>query len=188
MVQHIPSSHFDRQFLLPLFFPRSIIFIIKHSVLIITWLKYIINGQHTWPKVTKPYIPIPGKLTPAFSGLLSPYPGTLYGVVSGTNSLGHGQEISDLSTLGHTAPRTVTKLVPYRIKKIETEKEKEESRRLTRDEREAKNLNITFSVQYIINCSMEEFTDILNNKSLDNEQINLCRDIRRRGKNKVNTE
>ena len=85
-------------------------------------------------------------------------------------------------------PKAVTKLVPYRIKKIETEKEKEESRRLTRDERAVKNLNIPFSVQYIINCSMEEFTDILNNKSLDNEQINLCRDIRRRGKNKVNIE
>ena len=96
--------------------------------------------------------------------------------------------MTDFTSLGHAQPRTVTKLVPYRIKKIETEKKKEESRRLTRDERAAKNLNIPFSVQYIINCSMEEFTDILNNKSLDNEQISLFRDIRRRGKNKVNTE
>ena len=97
-------------------------------------------------------------------------------------------EISDCNNLGHTQPRIVTKLVPYRIKKIETEKEKEESRRFTRDERAAKNLNIPFSIQYIINCSMDEFTDILNNRSLDNEQINICRDIRRRGKNKVNIE
>ena len=97
-------------------------------------------------------------------------------------------EISDFTNLGHTQPRTVTKLVPFRIKKIETEKEKEESRRFTRDERAAKNLNIPFSIQYIINCSMDEFTDILNNRSLDNEQINICRDIRRRGKNKVNIE
>ena len=97
-------------------------------------------------------------------------------------------EISDFTNIGHTQPRIVTKLVPFRIKKIETEKEKEESRRFTRDERAAKNLNIPFSIQYIINCSMEEFTDILDNKSLENEQINLCRDIRRRGKNKVNTE
>ena len=79
-------------------------------------------------------------------------------------------------------------MVPYRIKKIEKENKEEESRRLTRDERGAKNLNIPFSVHYIINCSMEEFTDILNNKSLDNEQINLCREIRRRGKNKVNID
>jgi nuclear factor erythroid 2-related factor 1/3 len=56
---------------------------------------------------------------------------------------------------------------------------------LTRDERAAKNLNIPYSVQFIINSSMEEFNDILNNKSLDNEQISLCRNIRRRGKNKV---
>ena len=32
---------------------------------------------------------------------------------------------------------------------------------------------------------MEEFSDILNNKSLNSEQTGLCRDIRRRGKNKV---
>ena len=97
-------------------------------------------------------------------------------------------EISDFTNIGHTQPRIVTKLVPFRIKKIETEKEKEESRRFTRDERAAKNLNIPFSIQYIINCSMEEFTDILSNKILDNEQINMCRDIRKRGKNKVNIE
>jgi hypothetical protein len=97
-------------------------------------------------------------------------------------------EITDFTNLGHSQPKTVTKLVPYRIKKIESQNKEEESRRLTRDERAAKNLNIPFFVQYIINCSMEEFTGILNNKSLDNEQINLCREIRRRGKNKVNTK
>ena len=96
------------------------------------------------------------------------------------------QEITDFTNLGHAQPRTVTKLVPYRIKKIEKENKEVESSRLTRYERGAKNLNIPFSVHYIINCSMEEFTDILNNKSQDNEQINLCREIRRRGKNKVN--
>ena len=109
-----------------------------------------------------------------------------YGLEGSPNS--HVPEITDFTNLGHTQSRTVTKLVPYRIKKIECPNKDEESHCLTRDERAAKNLNIPFSVQYIINCSMEEFTDILNNKSLDNEQINLCRDIRRRGKNKVNTK
>ena len=78
-----------------------------------------------------------------------------------------------------------TKLVPYRIRRIEKENKPDQPQRLTRDEKAAKNLNIPYSVSYIINCSMEEFNDILNNKSLANEQIGLCRDIRRRGKNKV---
>ena len=82
-------------------------------------------------------------------------------------------------------PEAVTKVVPYRIKNIGEENDSDQSRRLTRDEKAAKNLNIPYSVQFIITCSMEEFNDILNNKSLDNEQISLCRDIRRRGKNKV---
>jgi predicted DNA-binding ArsR family transcriptional regulator len=82
-------------------------------------------------------------------------------------------------------PRAATKLVPYRIKKIGKENDTYQFPRLTRDEKPAKNLNIPYSVQFIITCSMEEFNDILNNKSLDNEQISLCRNIRRRGKNKV---
>ena len=84
-------------------------------------------------------------------------------------------------------PRTVTKLVPYRIKKIQKENQYD-SRRLTRDERAARDLNIPYTIQFIINCSMEEFNDILNNKTLVNEQINLCRDIRRRGKNKASDQ
>ena len=82
-------------------------------------------------------------------------------------------------------PRAVTKLVPSGIKKIGKENDSGQFRHLTRDEKAAKYLNIPYSVQFIITCSMEEFNDILNNKSLDNEQISLCRNIRRRGKNKV---
>ena len=82
-------------------------------------------------------------------------------------------------------PRPVTILVSYRKKKIGKENDSDQSRRLTRDDKVAKNMNIPYSVQFIIDCSMEEFNDILNNKSLDNEQIILCRNIRRRGKNKV---
>ena len=85
-------------------------------------------------------------------------------------------------------PRTVTKLVPYRLTKIQKENKSEASRQLTRDERAVRDLNIPYSMHFIINCSMEEFNDILNNKSLYNKQVNLCRDIRKRGKNKVNSE
>ena len=91
--------------------------------------------------------------------------------------------MTDLTNPASNLPKAVAKLVPYRIKKIS--KANDQSHRMTRDERVAQNLNIPYSVQFIINCSIEEFNDILNNKSLDNEQISLCRDIRRRWKNKV---
>ena len=40
-------------------------------------------------------------------------------------------------------------------------------------------------VDYIINCSMEKFTELLSSEGLNEEQAACCRDIRRRGKNKV---
>jgi len=120
---------------------------------------------------------------PTNSCLSSPYPDPASSLWSTSDS-----QAQDLLDYDNTIPgqhRTVTKLVPYRIKKIEKENKPEHSQRLTRDERAAKNINIPYTVQYIINCSMEEFNDILNNKSLGNDQIGLCRDIRRRGKNKI---
>ena len=95
--------------------------------------------------------------------------------------------MDDLSYPATSLPRTVTKLVPYRIKKIHTNYS-EVSRRLTRDERATRDLDIPYSVMFIINCSMEEFCDILNNKSLGKDQIDLCRDIRKRGKNKASDD
>ena len=44
---------------------------------------------------------------------------------------------------------------------------------------------INRSVDYIINCSMEKFTELLSSEGLTEEQAACCRDIRRRGKNKV---
>ena len=43
----------------------------------------------------------------------------------------------------------------------------------------------TRSVDYIINCSMDKFTELLSLEGLTEEQAACCRDIRRRGKNKV---
>ena len=84
------------------------------------------------------------------------------------------------------APRTVTKLVPYRLKRIQPEEEAAPPpQRFSRDEKAARQLNIPYSVNFLINCGMEEFTDLINGKTLSNEQMNLCRDIRKRGKNKV---
>ena len=96
--------------------------------------------------------------------------------------------MDELSYPATSISRTVTKLVPYRIKKIHKENDSEVSRRLTRDERAARDLDISYSVFFIINCSMEEFSDILNNKSLEKDQVDLCRDIRKRGKNKASDD
>ena len=41
------------------------------------------------------------------------------------------------------------------------------------------------STQDIVNLPMDEFNDLLSKRELTEEQLNLCRDIRRRGKNKV---
>ena len=40
-------------------------------------------------------------------------------------------------------------------------------------------------VDYIINCSMDKFTELLAFEGLSEEQATYCKDIRRRGKNKV---
>ncbi|KAJ0001060.1 hypothetical protein NQD34_006080 [Periophthalmus magnuspinnatus] len=55
----------------------------------------------------------------------------------------------------------------------------------SRDERRAKALKIPFSNDVIINLPVEEFNDLLANYDLSEEQLNLVRDIRRRGKNKI---
>ena len=56
---------------------------------------------------------------------------------------------------------------------------------LTRDERRALALSLPISVLDIINLPMDEFNDLLSKHELTEEQLTLCRDIRRRGKNKV---
>ena len=92
--------------------------------------------------------------------------------------------------------KTVTRLVPYRIKRIgSTESEESppptpkgvvKKERSCKDEKAAKDLKIPYTIEYIINCGMDDFGDILNDKTLNEEQLSLCREIRKRGKNKVN--
>jgi len=60
-----------------------------------------------------------------------------------------------------------------------------ESIRLGKDEKLAREAGITFDVKDIVNFPMDEFNDLLSKRELTEEQLNLCRDIRRRGKNKV---
>ena len=55
----------------------------------------------------------------------------------------------------------------------------------TRDERKALSLGLPITVHDIITLPMDEFNDMLSKHDLSEDQLTLCRDIRRRGKNKV---
>lgn len=57
--------------------------------------------------------------------------------------------------------------------------------RLTRDEQRAKTLKIPFTVDMIINLPVDDFNELMSKHQLNEAQLALVRDIRRRGKNKV---
>jgi len=59
------------------------------------------------------------------------------------------------------------------------------SQRLSRDERKAKKLGLPFLVTDIIDLPIDAFNELLTRHTLTEDQLMLCRDIRRRGKNKV---
>lgn len=54
-----------------------------------------------------------------------------------------------------------------------------------RDEKMAKKMNLPFSTWEVINSPVDTFSEMLGRPGLTSEQAKLCRDIRRRGKNKV---
>ncbi|KAL3056284.1 hypothetical protein OYC64_018888 [Pagothenia borchgrevinki] len=57
--------------------------------------------------------------------------------------------------------------------------------RLSRDEQRAKALKIPFTVSMIINLPVDDFNELMSKHELNEAQLALVRDIRRRGKNKV---
>ncbi|XP_068184710.1 nuclear factor erythroid 2-related factor 2a [Antennarius striatus] len=57
--------------------------------------------------------------------------------------------------------------------------------RLSRDEQRAKALKIPFTVDMIINLPVDDFNELMSKHRLNDAQLALVRDIRRRGKNKV---
>ena len=57
--------------------------------------------------------------------------------------------------------------------------------RLSRDERQVLEKNVPFNLLEIIHTPMERFTDLLSGQDITEEQVTICRDIRRRGKNKL---
>jgi len=54
-----------------------------------------------------------------------------------------------------------------------------------RDEKMAKKMNLPFSTWEVINSPVDTFSEMLARPGLTSDQVKLCRDIRRRGKNKV---
>jgi len=60
-----------------------------------------------------------------------------------------------------------------------------EANRISKDEKLAREAGITFPIKQIVGLPMDEFNDLLSRQDLTEEQTNICRDIRRRGKNKV---
>nr|QKW91099.1 nuclear factor erythroid 2-like 2 [Larimichthys crocea] len=57
--------------------------------------------------------------------------------------------------------------------------------RLSRDEQRAKALKIPFTVAMIINLPVDDFNEMMSKHQMNEAQLALVRDIRRRGKNKV---
>ena len=57
--------------------------------------------------------------------------------------------------------------------------------RESRDEKKVRRHGLPITCSQIVDSSMEEFNDLLTEHAMTEEQIALCRDIRRRGKNKV---
>ncbi|CAL8268036.1 unnamed protein product [Lota lota] len=57
--------------------------------------------------------------------------------------------------------------------------------RLSRDEQRARALRIPFTVDMIINLPVDDFNELMSKHQLNEAQLVLVRDIRRRGKNKV---
>ncbi|GFO39006.1 nuclear factor erythroid 2-related factor 2 [Plakobranchus ocellatus] len=74
--------------------------------------------------------------------------------------------------------------VPREVKKYA---QKEPSRKgpQSRDHRKALELKVPFSVEEIIESPVETFNEMISSHKLSEAQLNLIRDIRRRGKNKV---
>ncbi|XP_036396554.1 nuclear factor erythroid 2-related factor 2-like [Megalops cyprinoides] len=57
--------------------------------------------------------------------------------------------------------------------------------RSSRDEQQARALQIPFTVDMIVNLPVDDFNEMMSQQSLSEPQLALVRDIRRRGKNKV---
>ncbi|XP_022081666.1 nuclear factor erythroid 2-related factor 1-like isoform X2 [Acanthaster planci] len=70
-------------------------------------------------------------------------------------------------------------------KSSSTKKDKQNVVKLSRDEKRARSLKVPVPIDKIINLPVDAFNDMLKKYELNDAQLTLIRDIRRRGKNKV---
>merc|ERR1719186_536836 len=82
-------------------------------------------------------------------------------------------------------PYTRDKYDQIRIEEEEEDDNNSYQGRMSRDERLLMMKKIPLTVSEIIDSPMEQFNDLLSSKTDREEQIHICRDIRRRGKNKI---
>ncbi|XP_056146097.1 nuclear factor erythroid 2-related factor 2a [Lampris incognitus] len=91
------------------------------------------------------------------------------------------QEKKPKQHMTEPAEETGHKSVPF----TKDKQKKRSEVRLSRDEQRARALKIPFTVNMIINLPVDDFNEILSKHQLNESQLALVRDIRRRGKNKV---
>lgn len=82
-------------------------------------------------------------------------------------------------------PAECTGAMQRPVSRDKTKSRKSDEEHLTRDEKRARALNVPLPVHDIINLPMDEFNERLSKYDLNEAQLTLIRDIRRRGKNKV---
>ena len=70
-------------------------------------------------------------------------------------------------------------------KSSSSKKDKQNVVKLSRDEKRARALKVPVPIDKIINLPVDAFNDLLKKYELNDAQLTLIRDIRRRGKNKV---
>lgn len=100
-----------------------------------------------------------------------------------------------VSALERSEQQMEGKLEPHKMDSVETggqsrspftkDKKRRADARLSRDEQRAKALKIPLSVSMIINLPVDDFKELLSKHHLNDAQMALVQDIRRRGKNKV---
>ncbi|KAM6956569.1 nuclear factor erythroid 2-related factor 2-like [Aplochiton taeniatus] len=106
--------------------------------------------------------------------------------VGGIYGQSDGKEVSSSTSLTNQALARDGDLIEGRRHgKRPFTKNKARRSRQTRDEQRARALNIPFPVDRIVNMAVDDFNDLVSRHQLNESQLGLVRDIRRRGKNKV---
>jgi len=123
-----------------------------------------------------PYLGGPNVTCPAYSHI----PGGILGEeTKASPNLHHDSSSSSESESSHSSSN---------LGKFESQHNSARSTgiRMNKDEKLAREAGIQLKIkQDIVDPPMDEFNDMLSKEDLTEEQLNICRDIRRRGKNKV---